>query len=111
MEIKKTIGKVFAAVVIGFALMVLYTNAFPLQVKTGTEWVEYESNWYYCSYGMIYADNYANIDQGTKAEIRKTYKEWAEKYPNQYKFDEETDTFYQAKERYIYWKGFDISYN
>lgn len=107
MEIKKIIGKVFAAVAIGFALMVLYTNAFPLKIKTGTEWVE--SDTYSCGNAVI--DDYIVINQEMKTTVRETSKDLAAKYPKQFKFDEETDTLYYAKERYICWKGFEISYN
>lgn len=107
MEIKKIIGKVLAAVVIGFALMVLYTNAFPLKIKTGTEWVESETY----SYGNAVIDDYIVINQEMKTTVRETSKDMAAKYPKQFKFDEETDTLYYAQEHYIYWKGFEIYYN
>lgn len=96
MEIKKIIGKVLAAIVIGFALMVLYTNAFPLKIKTGTEWVESGT----CCY-----------NNGVIKVNSQEAKELAEKYPKRYKYDEETDTFYYVKEHYIYWEGFEIYYN
>lgn len=107
MEIKKTIGKVFTAILVGFALMVLYTNAFPLKIKTGTEWVE--SGIYSHSNAVI--DGYTVINQEMKTTVRETSKDMAAKYPKQFKFDEETDTLYYAKEHYIYWKGFEISNN
>lgn len=88
MEIKKKIGKVLAAVLIGFTLMVLYTNAFPLTIKTGTGWIE------------AYYD----------AEVTNP-KKLAKEHPLSWKYNEKEDKLYRKGTHYIYWKGFDIHYN
>ena len=84
--------KIFKAIIIVAAAifaMILYTNAFPIEVKAGTKWEEIER------------DIVMNPDDA--AELSR-------EYPERFCYNYDTDQFWINKTRTIYWKGFEVDF-
>lgn len=115
MEIKKIIGKVLAAVAIGFALMVLYTNAFPLSFNIKGNWVE-DNDLGRVIYNQainceLRRDSLKDTTRPTE-EINKAAVEDLENFADRhsyFKYDKEKDKFYYRDTYTFTWKG--LSFN
>lgn len=111
MEIKKIIGKIFAAVAIGFALMVLYTNAFPLSFSVKSGWVE-DNDLGRAIYNQainyeLYRDSFKDVARPTE-EINKAAIKDLENFANHdshYKYDKKKDKFYYRESYRYEWAG------
>lgn len=111
MEIKKIIGKVLAAVAIGFALMVLYTNAFPLEVSFKGDWIENNDLGRFIYNQAINCelrrDSLKDAARPTE-EINKAAVEDLENFANRhscFKYDKKKDKFYYRDTHTLQWKG------
>ena len=115
MEIKKIIGKILAAVAIGFALMVLYTNAFPLSFNVKGNWVE-DNDLGRVIYNQAISyelkkDSYRDVAR-PKEEINEAAVEGLENFADHYsyfKYDKEKDKFYYRDTYTFTWKGLNFN--
>ena len=83
--------KIFKTMVIVAAAifgMILYTNAFPIEVKAGTKWEELERD--FCP-----PDEAAELSR---------------EYPERWCYNYDTDQFWVNRTRTIYWKGFEVDF-
>lgn len=78
---------IIAAAIFG---MILYTNAFPIQVDAGTKWIE-------VGRGDIWSPDDA-------AELSR-------ECPERWCYNYDTDQFWENYTRTFYWKGFDVHFN
>lgn len=85
---KKVFKGIFIVAAAIFA-MILYTNAFPIQVKAGTKWVE------------VGRDSYFSPDDAAAL---------SREYPERWCYNYDTDQFWENYTRTFYWKGFDVSF-
>lgn len=115
MEVKKIIGKVLAAVAIGFALMVLYTNAFPLSFNVKGNWVEDNDLGKFIYNQAINCelerDSLKDVAR-PKEEINKAAVEDLENFADRhscFKYDKEKDKFYYCDTYTYTWKGLSFS--
>lgn len=115
MEIKKIIGKIFAAVAIGFALMVLYTNAFPLSFSVKDGWVE-DNDLGRAIYNQainyeLRRDALKDVTRPTE-EVNKAAIKDLENFANHdshYKYNKKKDKFYYRESYYYTWRGLNFS--
>ena len=84
-KVFKVIG-IIAAAIFG---MILYTNAFPIEVKAGTKWIEVER------------DSYFSPDDAAAL---------SREYPERWCYNYDTDQFWENYTRTFYWKGFEIDF-
>ena len=83
--------KIFKAIIIVAAAifaMILYTNAFPIEVNAGTKWIEIERD--FCS-----PDDAAALSR---------------EYPERWCYNYDTDQFWENYTRTFYWKGFEVDF-
>lgn len=85
----KKIFKAIIIVAVAMFAMVLYTNAFPIEVKAGTKWVELERD--------------ISITPDDAAELSR-------EYPERWCYNYDTDQFWENYTRTFYWKGFEIDF-
>lgn len=78
---------IVAAAIFG---MILYTNAFPIQVDAGTKWIEVER------------ETYASTPDIAATLSRESPEDWCYNY--------DTDQFWVHYTRTFYWKGFDVGF-
>lgn len=86
-KVFKVIG-IIAAAIFG---MILYTNAFPIDIKIGEEWEEVS---------RIEED----ISCEQAADMSRTS-------PNYYCYNYDTDQFWIHRTNRFYWKGFEVHFN
>ena len=86
----KKIFKAIIIVAVAMFAMVLYTNAFPLQIKVGEEWEE-----------VSRVEKNMSCEQA--ADASRTC-------PKKYCYNYDTDQFWINKTNYFYWKGFEIDF-
>lgn len=85
----KKIFKAIIIVAVAMFAMVLYTNAFPLEIKAGTKWEEIGRS--------------ITSTPDDAAELSR-------KYPERWCYNYDTDQFWINKTRVIYWKGFEVDF-
>ena len=84
--------KIFKAMIIVAAAifaMILYTNAFPIEVKAGTKWIEVGRS--------------ITTTPDSAAKLSR-------EYPEQYCYNYDTDQFWVNRTRTICWKGFEVDF-
>ncbi len=87
----KKIFKTIIIVAVAMFAMVLYTNAFPIEVKAGTKWEEIDRR---------------DLLATTPDEAAELSRE----YPERWCYNYDTDQFWVNRTRTFYWKGFEIDF-
>lgn len=87
----KKIFKAMIIVVAAIFAMILYTNAFPIEVKAGTKWEE------------VGRDLSRGLTSDEAAELSR-------EYPERWCYNYDTDQFWINRTRTIYWKGFEVDF-
>ena len=85
--------KIFKAIIIVAAAifaMILYTNAFPIEVKAGGKWEE-----------VSRVEKHMSCEQAANASRTS---------PKNYCYNYDTDQFWINRTRTIYWKGFEVDF-
>ena len=87
----KKIFKVMGVVAAAIFGMILYTNAFPIEVKVSEKWEEV-----------------SRVEENTSPDDAATLSRLS---PRKYCYNYDTDQFWIYRTTNFYWKGFDVHFN